>query len=50
MFEKNPYKPPTWRIIPVSKWLITMVIASPLSRVGLVMNYEWPEWLINGGY
>ena len=24
---------PTWRITPVSKWLITMVIVSPLSRV-----------------
>ena len=23
----------TWRIIPVSKWLVTMVIASPRSRV-----------------
>ena len=23
---------PTWRIIPFSKWLITMVIVSPLSR------------------
>jgi len=23
----------TWRIIPVTKWLITMVIISPLSRV-----------------
>ena len=36
----------TWRIIPVSKWLITMVIVSPLSRVvplpnGLFMAYKW---------
>ena len=36
----------TWRIIPVSKWLITMVIVSPLSRVvgplpnGLSMAYK----------
>ena len=36
----------TWRIIPFSKWLITMVIVSTLSRVGLVINgcfmaYKW---------
>ena len=37
----------TWRIIPVSKWLITMVIVSPLSGVvgplpnGLFMAYKW---------
>ena len=28
----------TWRIIPVSKWIITMVIVSPLSRVVLLPN------------
>ena len=36
----------TWRIIPVSKWLISMVSLSPLSRVGslpngLFMAYKW---------
>ena len=36
---------PTWRIIPVSEWLITMVIVSPLSRVvplpnGLFIAYK----------
>ena len=37
----------TWRIIPISKWWITMVILSPLSRVvgplpnGLFMVYTW---------
>ena len=37
----------TRRIIPVSKWLITMVIVSPLSRVvgplpnGRFMAYKW---------
>ena len=30
---------PTWRIIPFSKWLITLV-TSP---------YQWPKWLIYGG-
>ena len=37
----------TWRIIPVSKWLVTMVIVSPLNGVmgplinGLFMAYKW---------
>ena len=36
---------PTWRIIPFSKWLITMVIVSPLTGViplinGLFMAYK----------
>ena len=36
----------TWRIIPVSKWLITMVIVSPLNGViplinALFMAYKW---------
>ena len=36
----------TWRTIPVSKWLITMVIVSPLNGViplinGLFMAYKW---------
>ena len=35
----------TWKIIPISKWLITMVIVSPLSRVvplpnGFFMAYK----------
>ncbi len=38
---------PTWRIIPVSKWLITMVSFCPL-RIGLFFS-KWPRWLINGG-
>ena len=29
---------PTWRIIPVRKWLITLVIVSPIGRVNLVIN------------
>ena len=37
---------PTWRIIPVSRWLITMVSKSPKDRViplpnGLFMAYKW---------
>ena len=36
----------TWRIIPFSKWLVTMVIVSPLSMLvpllnGLFMAYTW---------
>ena len=39
----------TWRIIPGSKWLITMVIKSPKDRVvplpnGFFMAYKW--WLL----
>ena len=37
----------TWRIIPVSKWLITMVSKSPKWGYS---PYKWPKWLINGGY
>ena len=37
----------TWRIIPVSKWLVTIVSKSPKWGYS---PYEWPEWLINGGY
>ena len=38
----------TWRIIPVSKWLITMVNKSPKDRVvGPLPNGH--SWLINGG-
>ena len=37
----------TWRIIPVSKWLVTMVSKS---RKWGYSPYKWPKWLINGGY
>ncbi len=37
----------TWRIIPFSKWLITMVSKSP--KKGCSPS-KWPKWLINGGY
>ena len=37
----------TWRTIPASKWLITMVSKSP--KLGY-SPYKWPKWLINGGY
>ena len=37
----------TWRILPVSKWLITMVSKSPKWGYS---PYKWPKWLINGGY
>ena len=37
----------TWRIIPFSKWLITMVIVSPLT--GVVPLQMAVSWLINGG-
>ena len=39
--------PLTWRIIPVSKWLVTMVSKSPKWGYS---PYKWPKWLINGGY
>ena len=49
--KKFGQEPPTWRIIPFSKWLITMVIVSPLSVV--IPGYSSPNgrnsWLINGG-
>ena len=37
--------PPTWRIIPVSKWLITMVSKSPKWGYS---PYKWPKWLLVG--
>ena len=37
----------TWRIIPVTKWLITMVSKSPKWGCS---PYKWPKLLINGGY
>lgn len=40
------HPPPTWRIILVSKWLVTMVIVSPLSRLAPLTK---GLWLINGG-
>ena len=38
---------PTWRIPPLSKWLVTMVSKSPKWGYS---PYKWPKWLINGGY
>ena len=38
----------TWRIIPVGKCLITMVIVSPLSKV-ISLPHGRTSWLINGG-
>ncbi len=38
---------PTWRTIPVSKCLITMVSKSP--KWGCSPS-KWPKWLINGSY
>ena len=37
---------PTWRIIPFSKWLITMISKSP--NWGCSPS-KWPKWLVNGG-
>ena len=37
----------TWRIIPVIKWLITMISKSPKQACS---PSTWPKWLINGGY
>ena len=53
-FSKKSYlkipqsKIPTWRIIQVSKWLMTMVIVSPL-RIGLFLFQMAVLWLVNGG-
>ena len=43
----NHWRP--WRIIPVSKWLITMVSKSPIPGVVPFTNGR-TSWLINGGY
>ena len=43
-----PPMDPTWRIIPVGKWLITMVIVSPPSRIVPFIDGRTP-WLIHGG-
>ena len=37
----------TWRIIPFSKWLITMVSKSPKWDCS---PSKWAKWLVNGGY
>ena len=37
----------TWRIIPVGKWLVSMVSKSP--KQGCSPS-KWPKWLINVGY
>ena len=41
------FTPCTWRIIPFSMWLITMVSKFPKWGYS---PYKWPKWLINGGY
>ena len=47
--KNSPYQvKPFWRLIPVSKWLITMVILSPLSMVVSLPNGR-TSWLVNGG-
>ena len=38
---------PTWRIIPVSKWLINMVSKSPKWGYS---PYKRPKWLVTRGY
>ena len=40
---------PTWRIIPCSKWLVIMVILSPLTGVVGPLPNGRTLWLINGG-
>ena len=40
-------EPITWRIIPLSKWLVTMVSKSPNWGCS---PCKWPKWLISGGY
>ena len=40
---QNPKEDPsTWRIIPFSKWLITMVSKSPKWGCSI---YKWPKWI-----
>ena len=41
------FLPSTWRIIPVSKWLITMVSKSPKWGYS---PYKWPKWSVKRGY
>ena len=43
------YINPTWRVIPVSKWLITMVSFRPLNGVVGPLTNGRTSWLINGG-
>ena len=40
-------RPIAWMIIPVSKWLITMVSKSPKWGYS---PYKWPKWLIKRSY
>ncbi len=51
-FTRNHWRvqdPWGWRIIPFSKWIITMVIVSPL-RIGLWDPFQMVLfWLINRG-
>ena len=44
--KKNRVRNYTWRIIPISKWLIIMVSKSPNWRCS---TSKWPRWLIIGG-
>ncbi len=48
--EKSfPLQP--WRIIPTSKWVITMDHGDRKSpKWGCGTPSKWPKWLINGGY
>ena len=45
--QKIGYESITWRIIPFSKWLITMVSKSPKWSYS---PSKWPKWLINRAY
>ena len=47
VYSKKSPTGPTWRIIPVSKWLITMVSKSP--KWGYSPS-KWPKWLLNRAY
>ena len=47
VFDKIYIYIDTWRIIPLSKWLKTMVSKSP--KWGSSPS-KWPKWLINRGY
>ena len=47
-FKGVGWKPPTtWRIIPFSKWLITMISKFPKWSYS---PSKWPKWLTNRGY
>ena len=46
-WNRQPKLPTTWRIIPFSKWLITM--GSKFPNWGCFPS-KWAKWLINRGY